>query len=323
MTQGYTSNVPISIDTGLSPTTNNLVPSQLAVKTYVDAQVGGAVASVSGTTNRISSTGGTTPVIDIDAAYVGQSSLTTLGTVTTGVWTGTDVAAADGGTGRSSHTAYAVLCGGTTTTGAQQSIASVGTSGQILTSNGAAALPTFQAAAAGGGGLVFLASATASASATLDFTTNIDATYNTYIFIYTSLLPATDLAYLYVRTSTDGGSTFDSGASDYQFLQVVGTGTTWIHGYSIAEAYIRVSYQLGSATNEGTSGNLILYNPSDTDFTRFNGHSVESNSLGWPMGGNTWGIRKSAADVDAVRFLMSTGNIASGTISMYGMTKPS
>lgn len=57
---------------------------------------------------------------------------------------GTDVAVADGGTGRSSHTAYAVLCGGTTTTAAQQSIASVGSSGQVLTSNGAGALPTFQ-----------------------------------------------------------------------------------------------------------------------------------------------------------------------------------
>lgn len=57
---------------------------------------------------------------------------------------GSDIAVADGGTGRSSHTAYAVLCGGTTTTAAQQSIASVGSSGQVLTSNGAGALPTFQ-----------------------------------------------------------------------------------------------------------------------------------------------------------------------------------
>jgi len=57
---------------------------------------------------------------------------------------GTDVVAADGGTGRSSHTAYAVICGGTTTTAAQQSIASVGTANQVLTSNGAGALPTFQ-----------------------------------------------------------------------------------------------------------------------------------------------------------------------------------
>lgn len=51
-----------------------------------------------------------------------------------------------GGTGVTSATAYAVLCGGTTSTGPFQSIASVGTSGQILTSNGAGALPTFQTA---------------------------------------------------------------------------------------------------------------------------------------------------------------------------------
>jgi hypothetical protein len=55
---------------------------------------------------------------------------------------------ADGGTGVSSLTAYAVMCGGTTSTGAVQSIAGVGTSGQVLTSNGAGALPTFQTAAA-------------------------------------------------------------------------------------------------------------------------------------------------------------------------------
>jgi len=50
------------------------------------------VTSVSGTTNRITSTGGTTPVIDIASTYVGQSSITTLGTVTTGTWQGMPVA---------------------------------------------------------------------------------------------------------------------------------------------------------------------------------------------------------------------------------------
>ena len=59
----------------------------------------------------------------------------------------TAVTVAQGGTGATTQTAYAVLCGGTTSTGAYQSIAGVGTSGQVLTSNGAGALPTFQAAA--------------------------------------------------------------------------------------------------------------------------------------------------------------------------------
>lgn len=54
----------------------------------------------------------------------------------------------NGGYGVSSNTAYSVLCAGTTSTGAVQSVSGVGTSGQVLTSNGASALPTWQAAPA-------------------------------------------------------------------------------------------------------------------------------------------------------------------------------
>lgn len=50
------------------------------------------VSSVTGTTNRITSSGGATPAIDISASYVGQSSITTLGTIGTGVWQGTSIA---------------------------------------------------------------------------------------------------------------------------------------------------------------------------------------------------------------------------------------
>ena len=39
--------------------------------------------------------------IDIASTYVGQSSITTVGTITTGTWNGTDIAVADGGTGAS------------------------------------------------------------------------------------------------------------------------------------------------------------------------------------------------------------------------------
>lgn len=60
-------------------------------------------------------------------------------------WNSQDPAqVAKGGTGAASHTAYAVLCGGTTSTGPIQSIASLGNAGQVLKSNGAGALPTFQ-----------------------------------------------------------------------------------------------------------------------------------------------------------------------------------
>ncbi|MEO6077580.1 MAG: hypothetical protein ABIP54_02225 [Candidatus Andersenbacteria bacterium] len=106
---------------------------------------GGTVTSVSGTTNRITVLNGTsTPVIDIAATYVGQASITTLGTITTGVWNGTAITVPNGGTGAVAFTAFGVLCGGTTSTSAVQSLASTGTAGQVLASNGAAALPSFK-----------------------------------------------------------------------------------------------------------------------------------------------------------------------------------
>lgn len=72
---------------------------------------GGTVTSVSGTLNRITSTGGTTPVIDIAATYVGQTSLTTLGTVSTGTWNATTIGVVYGGTGLTTATQGDLLYG--------------------------------------------------------------------------------------------------------------------------------------------------------------------------------------------------------------------
>lgn len=63
---------------------------------------------------------------------------------------GTDVAVADGGTGKSSWTQYLIPYADTTTSFSQIAI---GTSGQVLTSNGAGAAPSFQAASGGAGGV--------------------------------------------------------------------------------------------------------------------------------------------------------------------------
>lgn len=75
------------------------------------------VTSVTGTTNRITSSGGATPAIDISASYVGQSSLTTLGTITTGVWNGTIIGSTYGGTGINNGSSTITLGGSLTLSG--------------------------------------------------------------------------------------------------------------------------------------------------------------------------------------------------------------
>lgn len=63
--------------------------------------VPGNVSSVLGTMGRITTTPTTGEVVvDISASYGGQTSITTLGTIATGVWNGTTIAIADGGTGQ-------------------------------------------------------------------------------------------------------------------------------------------------------------------------------------------------------------------------------
>jgi len=57
---------------------------------------------------------------------------------------------AGGGTGLSTTTAYGLIAAGTTSTGNFQQVSGTGTSGQLLTSNGAGALPTWQNAPASG-----------------------------------------------------------------------------------------------------------------------------------------------------------------------------
>jgi uncharacterized membrane protein YiaA len=104
----------------------------------------GTVTSVTGTANRITSSGGATPQIDISASYVGQSSITTLGTVTTGTWNATVITPTYGGTGLATLTAHGIMLGQGTS-----NVAFVGptaTSGQVLQSAGSTADPVFSTA---------------------------------------------------------------------------------------------------------------------------------------------------------------------------------
>ena len=67
--------------------------TQFATCAFVLANASsGGVTSVLGTVNRITSSGGVTPVIDISASYIGQTSITTIGTIVVGTWAASSIA---------------------------------------------------------------------------------------------------------------------------------------------------------------------------------------------------------------------------------------
>ena len=97
--------------------------------------------TTTGTTNRITVTNGTTnPVIDIASAYVGQATITTLGTITTGTWNATAIGGAFGGTNITSYAVGDILYASGTTTLAK--LAGVAT-GNALISGGVTTAPAW------------------------------------------------------------------------------------------------------------------------------------------------------------------------------------
>lgn len=100
--------------------------------------------TITGTASRITVTNGDgvsgNPTIDINTSYVGQSTITTLGTITTGVWTGTAIAAANGGTGQTTYAVGDLLAANTTSTLSR--VAAVAT-GSVLKSAGTSTLPVW------------------------------------------------------------------------------------------------------------------------------------------------------------------------------------
>jgi hypothetical protein len=236
---------------------------------------------------------------------------------------GTDVPVVDGGTGLSTATAYAVLCGGTTGTGAFQSIAGVGTSGQFLTSNGAGALPTFQTATPSG--LVLIQAQTPSSVAALDFTTGINSTYEVYKLIGW-LQPATDDVELWLRISDDGGSTFEADAADYRYRGTGnndgGTNAALVSASDTAFDITSsdAAFAVGNAAAASIRCEITVTNPDSATLKK-----VISSQAAWvDPSGRAIGAFKdcivtATAAINGLRLLFESGDIAAGHVALYGL----
>jgi hypothetical protein len=193
--------------------------------------------------------------------------------------------------------------------------------GTTLIDNGTldAAVPT--------GKMILLSTQTASASATISFTSGIDSTYDSYVFKFINIHPETNEVKFQFNFSTDSGSNYNvtkttTAYNTYHNEAGTDAGLGYNTGADLAEStgFQRFYEDTGSDNDQASSGYLQLFNPSSEIFvkhfvTRFsNAHHAEYMQ-DWFIAG--YGNTTSA--VDAVRFQMDSGNIDSGVIKLYGI----
>ena len=218
----------------------------------------------------------------------------------------------EGGTGQVSYTTGDILYSSASNV---LSKLAVGSNTEVLTLS--SGVPSWAAGGGTGEGWEFISSVTGSTSPNLNFTSGIDSTYTGYAFVFENIRPQINGDSFNLRTSTNAGVSYDAGASDY----------AWNSNAFFDDNDDRIKISSSSGTVSSTlgrsiSGMLILYNPSGA-------YSTISSSVGYIgttgiyQRSSLTGRRKSSSDVDAIRFFMTSSNITSGTIYMYGMGAPS
>jgi hypothetical protein len=183
-------------------------------------------------------------------------------------------------------------------------------------------------AGSSGTSLVLISTATASSSATIDFTSGLTSTYDEYLITLTNVIPATNNAVFYFRVSEDGGSTYKAGATDYKWVALYqydwaltpsGDGSTGSTFIDFASTGIS-----NTATNGGVSGEIRIFGPSSTVSNKqfsfaINGTTNTNSGCMQQLTQGRFVLDTNA--INAVRIVCSSGNIASGTFALYGVRK--
>jgi hypothetical protein len=179
-------------------------------------------------------------------------------------------------------------------------------------------------AAAGSGAQIFLERHVASSSSSLDFTSFISGTYDKYLIVGESIILATNGAHLGVQFGSSTGPTWDTGGTNQyawlsQGFEVSGSGVNdsgqagmnrLFNQMANASGYGFGSFRLVATALQSTSLRKHLYG--DGVYANTTPAQVMSNKL------ITW--LNTGTACTGLRFIASAGNIASGSITIYGLT---
>ena len=177
------------------------------------------------------------------------------------------------------------------------------------------------------GSMVFISKQTASSSATISFTSGIDSTYKEYVFMFNNIHASTNDTDLTFQGSTDGGSNYNITMTTtfFQAFHDEGdafTGLSYNTSFDQAQGtgFQLFSHSLGTDNDQSSSGQLNLFNPSSTTFVKHftsRMHVYHANDSNNDM--FTAGYFNTTSAIDAVQFKMTSGNIDSGDICLYGI----
>ena len=179
-----------------------------------------------------------------------------------------------------------------------------------------------------GGGLNLISTQTASGSANLSFTSGIDSTYKEYVFKYYNMHPATDDVFFQVNFR-DGGSAFDATKTTTAFFAFhaeddSAQDLSYKASRDLAQstAYQPLSLDsIGNDNDQSCSGTLHLFDPSSTTFVKhFMARTNHIADFDYTFDNYVAGYCNVTTAIDGVDFKMSSGNIDSGVIKLYGVS---
>ena len=175
----------------------------------------------------------------------------------------------------------------------------------------------------GGGALAVIENTTVTSTPSIAFTGFEASIYDSYQLRICNIQPATNLQDLNLRTSTNGGSSYDSGGSDYHHNWMQMRTKTQDNDHDAADSQIKLTgnQSCASAANRLVSAVVDISFPAEAAYTTFSLKTVWSGNTEWCVV-NGFGERMSAADVDAIQLYFSSGNFAAkGKIQLLGIKK--